>query len=108
MYGKNPKSWPRWVRFSVKDTQKEINRDRRHDHWTLFDDDADDTYPSERGNGAIEAAWDYIEETRPDDHDDGMVWVPLSFSDGLRYSPYPDEATNREYRRANGIKERKA
>jgi hypothetical protein len=44
----------------VNDVQRELNRDRRHDELTVFDDDpVDDRYPSELPNN-VGAAWEYI------------------------------------------------
>ena len=60
-YGSDRDQWPEWLRFCVRDAQREIDRDRRHDELTVFDDDpVDDRYPSEMP-GNVGVAWDYIE-----------------------------------------------
>jgi hypothetical protein len=59
-YGTDRAAWPEWLRFCVRDTQRELDCDRRHDELTVFDDDpVDDRYPSELPNN-VRAAWSYI------------------------------------------------
>lgn len=60
LYGTNRAAWPEWLRFYVRDRQRELDGDRRHDELTIFDDDpVDDRYPSELPND-VGAAWSYI------------------------------------------------
>ena len=65
-HGADRARWPEWVAYLVADIQRELDDDRRHDHLTLYDGEieADDRYPSERGDGAIDAAWREIASWR--------------------------------------------
>jgi hypothetical protein len=109
-YGRRASEWPDWVRWLVRDRQRELDADRYHDELALDDGGAGATssrYPSEMGDAGIDVAWRWIRSTRhSNDSAPQPNGRPLRTADVMRYAPYADEASNREYRRANGIKER--
>jgi len=105
-YGSDKERWPAWLRFCVADIQREINYERRHDDLAI---EPDDRYPSEMGDGAIEASWAAIGSWIDTDGEQYYETPedPESATERyMQYAPYDDEAMNREYRLANGIEER--
>ncbi len=120
--------WPEWARQLKRDHQamrraerRALEREITTSELDLLPDfapdtgDEDDRYPSERGDGALDAAWSEINSWSDARDEDDLVEPPCNFTRDpvmsehqlMRYAPYEDEASNREYRRANGIKERK-
>lgn len=111
-YGGNRAKWPEWLHWLVRDMQREIDANRYHDELVLADGDnvqlPDGKYPSDMDNAAIETSWRWVHaHAGTDDVPTKPNGRPLVSADLMRYAPYADEAANREYRRANWIKERK-
>ena len=83
--------WPAWLQMIVNDIEREQCDDQLAARYEMPLDDFETDEDS-------------------DDDFDGPLWTrprsELSGSDsgcGLPYAPYPDEETNRQYRRSNGI-----
>jgi len=104
-YGYDKERWPAWLRFYVADMQREIDYERNHDDLAI---EPDERYPSEMGDGALEAAWAEIGAWI--DTDGAQYYEPQEDPETatmryMRYAPYDDEFLNRQYRRANHIQE---
>ena len=94
--GTNYKAWPRELKYLKNSVCREIYDAGRK---TISIDELADNGIDIDEDGNI-----YTDsELREIEYDDGPLAEPF-----MRYAPYKDEAQNREYRRANGIPERKA
>lgn len=87
--GKAYRYWPHWLKYLTNSAAREEYEEARGHVDFDEDDDGDGVTVDTQGNIYGD-----------DPH-------RLKDSDLMRYAPYADEASNKEYRRANGIKERK-
>lgn len=92
LYGQSRTEWPPWLRFLVSEQGKYSAQHKVEREAIEPNADPEGAQCATRGNTV------YL-KTRPHGEMD-----PES---GLPYAPYPDEVTNRAYRKANGIREKR-
>lgn len=70
IYGADATLWPAWLRYLVREEERDLQRAAEQPGEPVPDEPPeprDDRYPSERGRGAIEAAWRAIRAMRGDE-----------------------------------------